>query len=45
MSTVPTFTDTGSGPAIIFLHGIGGNAGNWQPQIDMLAGNDLSRAG
>lgn len=37
MSTLPTFTDTGSGPAIIFLHGIGGNAGNWQPQIDMLS--------
>ncbi|WP_281017800.1 MULTISPECIES: alpha/beta fold hydrolase [unclassified Minwuia] len=37
MSTVPTFTDSGSGPAIIFLHGIGGNAGNWQPQIDILS--------
>ena len=37
MSVLPTFTDTGSGPAIIFLHGIGGNAGNWQPQIDGLS--------
>ena len=37
MSSIPTFTDTGSGPAIIFLHGIGGNAGNWRPQVEALS--------
>lgn len=34
---IPTFTDHGSGAPIIFLHGIGGNAGNWQPQVERLS--------
>lgn len=31
--SVPYFTDTGSGEPILFLHGIGGNATNWDPQV------------
>lgn len=38
MSVIPTFTDLGSGAPIIFLHGIGGNASNWEPQIADLSG-------
>ncbi|MDF1721024.1 MAG: alpha/beta fold hydrolase [Minwuia sp.] len=37
MSVIPTFTDQGSGAPVIFLHGIGGNAGNWQPQVAALS--------
>ncbi|WP_416896844.1 MAG: alpha/beta fold hydrolase [Minwuia sp.] len=32
----PAFIDEGQGPAILFLHGIGGNADNWKLQIDAL---------
>ncbi len=37
MTIIPTFTDQGSGAPIIFLHGIGGNADNWAPQVADLA--------
>lgn len=29
--------DVGEGPAILFLHGLGGDKNNWQPQLDALA--------
>lgn len=32
----PAYIDEGSGPAIVFLHGIGGNADNWAGQIASL---------
>lgn len=32
----PAHIDEGQGPAILFLHGIGGNADNWTAQIDVL---------
>lgn len=32
----PAHIDEGQGPAILFLHGIGGNADNWAAQIDAL---------
>lgn len=36
-STVPDFLDVGDGPAILFLHGLGGDKNNWQPQLDAFA--------
>ena len=32
------YREAGSGPPIIFLHGLGGNSASWQPQFDALAG-------
>lgn len=29
--------DRGAGEPVVFLHGIGGDAGNWAPQLDVLA--------
>ncbi len=31
---VPHHLEQGSGEAVVFLHGIGGDAGCWQPQLD-----------
>ena len=39
MVSEPAYIDEGSGPAIIFLHGIGGNADNWVHQIAALKGD------
>jgi pimeloyl-ACP methyl ester carboxylesterase len=33
------YREAGSGPPIIFLHGLGGNSGSWQPQFAAFAGN------
>lgn len=31
------YLDVGEGPAILFLHGLGGDKNNWQPQVDALS--------
>lgn len=36
--TLPACIDTGEGPPVVFLHGIGGNADNWIPQLAGLSG-------
>jgi len=36
LSVLTTETATDSGPLVLFLHGIGGNATNWDAQIDAL---------
>lgn len=33
------YREAGSGPPILFLHGLGGNSASWQPQFDAFAGN------
>ena len=33
------YREAGSGPPIIFLHGLGGNSASWQPQFDAFAGS------
>ncbi len=35
---VPAFLDEGAGPALVFLHGIGGSKEGWKPQIAHFAG-------
>lgn len=32
------YREAGSGPAIVFLHGLGGNSASWQPQFEALSG-------
>jgi pimeloyl-ACP methyl ester carboxylesterase len=31
------YREAGQGPAIVFLHGLGGNSASWQPQFDAFA--------
>jgi 3-oxoadipate enol-lactonase len=33
------YREAGSGPPIVFLHGLGGNSASWQPQFDVFAGS------
>jgi len=33
------YRDAGSGPALLFLHGLGGNSASWQPQYEEFAKN------
>lgn len=33
------YREAGSGPPIVFLHGLGGNSASWQPQFDAFAGS------
>ena len=33
------YREAGSGPPIIFLHGLGGNSASWEPQFDAFAGS------
>jgi pimeloyl-ACP methyl ester carboxylesterase len=28
------YREAGSGPPLLFLHGLGGNSASWQPQFD-----------
>ena len=32
------YRDAGTGPAVLFLHGLGGNSATWQPQFAALSG-------
>jgi 3-oxoadipate enol-lactonase len=36
VASEPAYIDEGNGPAIVFMHGIGGNADNWAGQIATL---------
>lgn len=36
-AAVADYLDVGDGPPILFLHGLGGDKNNWQPQIEELA--------
>ena len=38
MSAAPHHIERGAGPAVIFLHGIGGDAQSWLPELEALAG-------
>jgi pimeloyl-ACP methyl ester carboxylesterase len=31
------YREAGNGPAVLFLHGLGGNSASWEPQIDALS--------
>lgn len=31
------YRDAGSGPTLLFLHGLGGNSASWQPQFDVFS--------
>jgi pimeloyl-ACP methyl ester carboxylesterase len=33
------YRDEGRGPALVFLHGLGGNSASWEPQFEAFAGN------
>jgi pimeloyl-ACP methyl ester carboxylesterase len=33
------YREAGSGPPLLFLHGLGGNSASWQPQFDAFAGS------
>ena len=33
------YREAGSGPPIIFLHGLGGNSASWKPQFEVFAGS------
>lgn len=33
------YREAGSGPPIVFLHGLGGNSASWEPQFDAFAGS------
>ena len=39
MTSAPEFSwlESGDGPPVVFLHGIGGGAGSWAPQLETLA--------
>ena len=38
------YREAGSGPPLLFLHGLGGNSASWQPQFDAFAGShELAR--
>jgi 3-oxoadipate enol-lactonase len=39
MSAAPHHIERGAGPAVVFLHGIGGDAKSWRPELEALAGN------
>jgi 3-oxoadipate enol-lactonase len=32
------YREQGQGPAIFFMHGLGGNSASWEPQFDLLSG-------
>lgn len=38
MSEAPSHIERGRGPAVVFLHGIGGDAQSWLPELDALSG-------
>ena len=33
------YRGAGSGPPLLFLHGLGGNSASWQPQFEAFAGS------
>jgi pimeloyl-ACP methyl ester carboxylesterase len=39
VSAAPHHIERGAGPAVVFLHGIGGDAESWLPELEALAGN------
>ena len=39
MSAIPHHIERGEGPAVVFLHGIGGDAESWLPELQALAGD------
>ncbi len=39
MSAVPHHIERGAGPAVVFLHGIGGDAESWRAELEALAGD------
>lgn len=39
MTAPPHHIERGAGPAVIFLHGIGGDAQSWLPELEALAGD------
>jgi 3-oxoadipate enol-lactonase len=39
VSAAPHHIERGAGPAVIFLHGIGGDAESWRPELEALAGH------
>lgn len=38
MSDAPDHVERGQGPAVIFLHGIGGDGTSWLPELDTMSG-------
>lgn len=38
MSDAPDHLERGQGPAVIFLHGIGGDGTSWLPELDTMSG-------
>lgn len=36
-SLIPTYRDVGEGPAVVFLHGLGGNRHSFDPQLEALS--------
>jgi pimeloyl-ACP methyl ester carboxylesterase len=38
VSETPRHIERGAGPAVVFLHGIGGDAQSWLPELEALAG-------
>lgn len=38
MSATPQHIERGAGPAVVFLHGIGGDAESWLPELEALGG-------
>jgi 3-oxoadipate enol-lactonase len=39
VSAVPHHIERGAGPAVVFLHGIGGDGTSWLPELEALAGD------
>ncbi len=38
MTAIPHHIERGEGPAVVFLHGIGGDAESWRPELEALSG-------